>query len=70
MQYFCKTRVHTEFLDELLEEAFTGKKLDVSHFRIFGTKVYCHVSNDSKKKLEHTTKKGIFVGYNKTIQAY
>jgi len=24
------------------KEAFTGKKHDVSHFRIFGTKVFCH----------------------------
>lgn len=52
------------------EEAFTSKKLDVSHFWIFGTRVYCHVSKDSSKKLEPTTEKGIFVGYSETAQAY
>lgn len=48
------------------EEAFTGKKLDFSHFRIFGTKFYYHMSKESRKKLEPTTKKGIFVGYSET----
>jgi len=45
------------------------QKPNVSHFRIFGTKVYCHLSKDSKK-LEPTTEKGIFMGYSETTQAY
>ena len=45
------------------EEAFTGKKPDVSHFNIFGSYVYVHVTKDTRKKLESTTKIGIFVGY-------
>ena len=45
------------------EEAFTGKKTDVSHFNIFGTSFYVHVTKDTRKKLEPTTKVGIFVGY-------
>jgi len=52
------------------EEAFTGKKPDVSHFRIFGSLVYCHVPSESRKKLEPTTVKGIFVGYNEIAKAY
>jgi hypothetical protein len=46
-----------------LEESFTGKKLDVSHFKIFGSSVYVHVTKDSRKKLEPTAEVGIFVGY-------
>ena len=45
------------------EEAFTGKKPDVSHFKIFGSYVYVHVTKDTKKKLEPTTEVGIFLGY-------
>lgn len=37
-----------------LEEASLGRKLDVSHFRIFGSFVYFHVSKESRKKLEMT----------------
>jgi hypothetical protein len=45
------------------EEDFTGKKPDVSHFKIFGSSVYVHVTKDSRKKLEPTAEVGIFVGY-------
>jgi hypothetical protein len=52
------------------EEAFTGKKLDVSHFKIFGSSVYVHVTKDARKKLEPTAEVGIFVGYTKTPHNY
>ena len=45
------------------EEAFTDKKPDVSHFKIFGSFVYVHVTKDTKKKLEPIAEVGIFVGY-------
>ena len=47
------------------EEAFTGKKLDLSHLKIFGSFVYIHVTKDARKKLEPTEKFGIFVGTHK-----
>ena len=46
-----------------LEEAFTGKKPDVSHFKIFGSSDYVHVTKDIRKKLEPKIEVGIFVGY-------
>jgi len=46
------------------EEVFTSKKLDVSHFRIFGCPVYFHVPKEKRNKMEASKKKGIFVGYN------
>jgi hypothetical protein len=52
------------------EEAFTGKRPNVSHFRILGNLVYFHVPLESRKKLEPTTTKGIFVGYNEIAKAY
>ena len=52
------------------EEDFLGRKSDVSHFRDFGDSIYCHVSKDSRKKLELTTKFGIFVGYTEAPHNY
>ena len=52
------------------EEAFTGKKLDVGHFRIFGCLTYSYVPKEKRTKLEPTADKGIFVGYNETSKAY
>ena len=52
------------------EEAFTGKKLDISHLKIFGSFVYIHVTKDTRKKLEPTVEVGIFLGYTETHQYY
>ena len=52
------------------EEAFSGKRPDVGHFRIFGSSVYCHVTKDARKNLESTTELGIFVGYTDTPHNY
>ena len=52
------------------EEAFSGKKLDISHLKIFGSPVYIHVTKDAKKKLEPTVEVGIFVGYTETPHNY
>ena len=52
------------------KESFTSKKPDVSHFNIFGSFVYVHVTKNAKKKLELTTEVGIFVGYTKTPHNY
>lgn len=53
-----------------LEEAFILKKLEVSHFRIFGSMVYCHVPFDKRTKLDSIVEKGIFVGCTETSKAY
>jgi hypothetical protein len=53
-----------------LEEAFTGKKPYVSHFKIFGSSVYVHVTKDARQKLEPTIEVGIFVGYTETPHNY
>lgn len=52
------------------EEAFFGRKPNVSHFIIFGATVYFHVSKDSRKKFEVTTEMGVFLGYIETSNNY
>ena len=52
------------------EEVFSGRKLDVSHFKIFGASIYCHVSKYSSKKLEPIVELRVFVGYTKPPQKY
>ena len=52
------------------EEAFSGKKPDISHLKIFGSPVYIHVTKDARKKLESTAEVGIFVGYTETPHNY
>ena len=52
------------------EEAFSGKRPDISHLRIFGSPVYGHVMKDARKKLEPNLEVGIFLGYTKTQHNY
>ena len=52
------------------EEAFTGKKPNVSHFKIFGSSIYVHVTKDARKKLEQKVEVGIFVRCTKTPHNY
>lgn len=52
------------------KEAFSGKRPNVGHFRIFGPSIYCHVTKDAQKKLESTAELGILVGYTDTPHNY
>ena len=44
-----------------LEEDFTGKKPDVSHFKIFSSSSYVHVTKNARKKFKPIAEVGIFV---------
>ena len=52
------------------KEAFTDKKPNVSHFNIFGSFVYGHVTKNDRKNLEPTAEVGIFLGYTETPHNY
>ena len=52
------------------EEVFSGKKLEVSHLKIFSCPVYIHIPKEKRTKLDPSGKKGIFVGYSESSKAY
>ena len=49
---------------------FIGSKPEVSHIRIFGSIVYCHVLYEKRKKLDQTAEKGFLMGYSENAKAY
>lgn len=51
-------------------EAWTGKKPDISYFRVFGCVAYAHVPDDLRKKLDNKSEKCIFIGYSEQSKAY
>jgi len=53
-----------------LEEAYSGKRANISHLRIFCSNIYMHVTKDARKKLELTAEVGIFVGYTNMLDNY
>ena len=47
-----------------------GKKLEVSHLKIFGCPIYIHIPKEKRTKLDSSGKKGIFVGYCEVSKAF
>ena len=68
--YILNRSPHCVVGNMTLEECFTGKKHEVSHFCIFGSLTYSHVPSEKRTKLEPTTEKGIFLGYDETLKAF
>jgi hypothetical protein len=52
------------------EEAFTGRRPDVEHIRIFGCSTFSHVPSERRTKLDPTSQQGILVGYSEVSKAY
>ena len=49
-------------------EAWSGRKPNVSHLKIFGSIAYSFVPSQLRKKLDEKSIKCIFVGYNEEIK--
>jgi hypothetical protein len=68
--YMQNRNPHRVLGDKTPEEAFSGKKPEVRHFRIFGCLTYSHVPSEKRTKLNPTAEKGVFVGYSETSKAF
>jgi hypothetical protein len=49
--YVRNKSLHQTLKNITPEEAFTGVKLEIEHFRIFGCPMYFHVPKEKKSKL-------------------
>ena len=54
----------------ILEEARTGKEVNLNHLRIFNCISYVHVELDRKSKLDSESKICIFIGYGTSEYGY
>jgi hypothetical protein len=52
------------------EEMFSGKKLEVSHLKIFGYPVFVHIPKEKRTKLDPSRKNKIFVGHCEVPEAF
>ncbi|XP_069361062.1 uncharacterized protein [Maniola hyperantus] len=52
------------------EEAWTGRKINLSFLRIFGSKAYMHIPDEKRKKLYPKSLELVFVGYFETTKGY
>ena len=51
-------------------EAWTGRKPNVGHLRVFGCIAYAHVPKDERTKFESKTRKCVFLGYGTRTKGY
>jgi hypothetical protein len=66
-----KNRCLTKAFDsKTLQEAWSGRKPEVSHLRIFGYKAYAHVPDEKRTKLESKSMPYVFLGYCEGTKAY
>jgi hypothetical protein len=56
--------------NQVPQEAWSGMKSSVSHFKVFGCVSYSHVHEELKRKLDDRSQKCIFVGYSEQSKAY
>ncbi|CAL8155624.1 unnamed protein product [Prunus armeniaca] len=52
------------------EEAWSGRKLLVHHFQVFGCIAYEHILDEKRKKLDDKSEKCIFLGVGEPSKAY
>ncbi|KAL6320051.1 hypothetical protein AAG906_004445 [Vitis piasezkii] len=52
------------------EEAWSGRKPAVDHFKIFGCIAYAHVPDEKRKKLDDKGEKCVFLGVSEASKAY
>lgn len=52
------------------EEAWSGRKPAVDHFKIFGCIAYAHVPDEKRKKLDDNSEKCVFLGVSEHSKAY
>ncbi|XP_022635028.1 uncharacterized protein LOC111241414 [Vigna radiata var. radiata] len=52
------------------QEAWSGRKLGISHLRVFGSIAHVHVPDEKRSKLDDKSEKYIFIGYDANSKGY
>lgn len=52
------------------QEAWSGFKPAVDHFRVFGCIAYAHIPNEKRKKLDDKSEKCVFLGVSEVSKAF
>ncbi len=68
---YIKNRCPTKALDSKTpQEAWSDRKPDVSHLRVFSCKVFAHVPDEKRTKLESKFMPCVFLGYYEGTKVY
>ncbi len=71
MAVYIKNQCPTKALDSKTpQEAWNGRKFDVSHLKVFGCKAFTHVPDEKRTKLESKSMPYMFLGYHEGTKVY
>eukprot|EP00253_Pinus_taeda_P021834 PITA_21834 len=65
--YLVNRSLSSVLEDKTPQEVWTGKKLSLSHLRVFGCDAYVHVPKEKRTKLDSKSEKCIFLGEVKDV---
>ena len=69
--YYIHNRVPHKQLDVMTPfEAWSGNKLDVTHFNIFGSKAWARIPTEKRKDLQPQSQECLFFGYFEDSKGY
>ncbi|CAJ2640870.1 unnamed protein product [Trifolium pratense] len=52
------------------QEAWSGRKPEISHLRVFGSIAHAHIPDEKRSKLDDKSEKYIFIGYDANSKGY
>jgi hypothetical protein len=62
---------HAKLADQTPQEAWSGQKPTISHFKVlFGSVAYAHIPDQRRTKLDDKSKKYVFIGYDEKTKAF
>ncbi|KAE8732520.1 Detected protein of unknown function [Hibiscus syriacus] len=61
---------HAKLVDQTPQEAWSGLKLTISHFNVFGSVAYAHVPNQRRTKIDDKSKRYIFISYDEKTKGF
>jgi transposase InsO family protein len=61
---------HAKLADQTPQEAWSGHKPTISHFKVFGSVAYAHIPDQRRTKLDDKSKKYVFIGYDEKTKSF
>jgi len=67
---YLQNRMTSHSIDKTPFELFLGEKPDLSHIKVFGSKVYSLIPKQRRRKWDDKAKEGVLIGYDGKTKAY
>ena len=67
---YIQNRLPSKSVEKTPYELWKGRKPNLKHLRVFGSKVFCYIPKEKRTKLDEKAEEGIFVGYSDRTKGY